>query len=75
MVEIGNLAQRWLNGEAAAVDGRALHRAVTEVQAAIDTGGLLMAAFGDALGAGGAEGPALRRGPSGPQDPRHLRKR
>ncbi|MFF4573673.1 DUF2726 domain-containing protein [Streptomyces sp. NPDC001410] len=75
MVEIGNLAQQWLNGEAVAADGRALRKAVAEVQAAIDAGGLLMAAFGDALRAGGAAGPVLRRGPGGPPDRRHQRKR
>jgi very-short-patch-repair endonuclease len=69
MVEIGNLAQQWLNGEAVAVDGLTLRKAVAEVQAAIDSGGLLMAAFGDALRVGGAEGPV------GPPERRHLRKR
>lgn len=66
MVEIGNIAVQWLKGEAVAVDGQALGRAVAEVQAAIDTGDLLMAAFGDALRAGGAKGPVLRRSPGAP---------
>lgn len=74
MVEMGNLAQQWLRGEAVAVDGRTFRKAVAEVQAAIDSGGLLMAAFGGALKAGGADGPVLRRGPDGPPDLRHSSK-
>ncbi|MEV5142886.1 DUF2726 domain-containing protein [Streptomyces sp. NPDC052727] len=75
MVELGNLAQQWLKGEAAAVNGRALRKAVSEVQAAIDAGDLLMAAFGDALRAGGAEGPVLKRSPAVPPYRTHSRKR
>jgi hypothetical protein len=72
VVEIGNLATQWLRGEAAAVDGRSLRQAVTEVQAAIDTGRALLVAYGDALRAGGGQGPTLRFG-SGDLDLPHNR--
>lgn len=54
MLEIGDLADRWLSGEPVACNGKTLARALDEVQQAIDAGGFLHCATGGAFSATGS---------------------
>lgn len=53
LVELGELAEQWLGGDAAACEARALLVAMAEVQANIDAGGFLGSAAGGGLAPGG----------------------